>query len=62
MRALGPWLVLWLSVACGGGESKCAVRSENCSATYLRENGKTGCCSELSCQDSAVTPGARVCR
>jgi len=64
LRKLGAWLLLSLAVGCGGGGSDdtCAVRSENCSATYLRDNGKTGCCSGLTCQDSAVTPGARVCR
>jgi len=54
----------WIAVALAGcgGEDNCAVQSENCSAQYIQQNGLSGCCSGLTCQDSAVTPGARVCR
>ena len=45
-----------------GGDDNCAGQSENCSAQYIQQNGLSGCCSGLTCQDSAVTPGARVCR
>ena len=48
-------------IACGG-EDNCAVQSENCAAQYIQQHGLSGCCSGLTCQDSAVTPGARVCR
>lgn len=45
-----------------GGDDNCAGPSENCSAQYIRDHGLTGCCEGSTCQDSAVTPGARVCR
>ncbi len=51
----------YLAVGCGGG-SKCAVRSENCSATYLKNHGLDGCCQGLSCRDDAYTPGALTCQ
>jgi hypothetical protein len=56
-------LALSLSSSGGcGGDDNCAVEQENCSAAYLEANGLTGCCEGLTCQDSPVTPGVRVCR
>ena len=54
--------VLSLFTAGCGGDEKCAVAQENCRPDYLKSKGLTGCCSGLSCQDSVVTPGARICR
>ena len=47
---------------CSGEDENCAGEQENCSRAYLDANGLTGCCEGLTCQDSPVTPGARVCR
>ena len=49
------------TAGCSGG-SKCAVRSENCSAKYLKDHGLDGCCQGLSCRDSPYTPGALTCQ
>lgn len=55
--------VLFLTAATGcGDEDDCAIHSENCSSSYLQDNGLTGCCSGLTCKDSVVAPGARVCK
>lgn len=45
-----------------GGEENCAVEQENCLRSYLDANGLTGCCSGLTCRDSSISPGARICK
>ena len=68
-RRASPLAAIAITAACAavalagcGGDDNCAVQSENCAAQYIKDHGLTGCCEGFTCQDSLVTPGARVCR
>jgi hypothetical protein len=60
--AVAAVIVVALFLSACSGSDNCASEQENCASAYLQANGLTGCCEGLTCQDSPVTPGARVCR
>lgn len=44
-----------------GDDDNCAVEQENCTQSYLADNGLSGCCDGLSCETGPIS-GVLICR